>query len=117
MRRREFIEVLGGAAAAAWPLVAPAQQPAPPVIGYLGLTTPGGEAEIVSAFRKGLSEAGFDGGRNAGIAFRFAANNFSRLPTLAAELVSSKASILFTGTTAAALAAKAATSTVPSYRR
>ena len=112
LKRREFITLLGGTAAA-WPLAARAQQPSKPAIGYLGLTSPGGEAVIVSAFRKGLSGAGFDEGRNVSIEFRFAASEVSRLPGLAAELVNSKVAIIFTGTTAAALAAKAATSTVP----
>jgi putative ABC transport system substrate-binding protein len=84
-----------------------------PVIGYLGLATPGGEVEIVTAFRKGLSESGFDEGRNASIEFRFAEGNVSRLPMLATELVSSKVVLIVTGTTAATLAAKAATSTLP----
>src|SRR5438309_6014146 len=111
-KRREFLTLISGAAAT-WPLATHAQQPSKPAIGYLGLTSPGGEAVIVSAFRKGLSEAGFDEGRNVSIEFRFAASEVSRLPALAAELVNSKVAIIFTGTTAAALAAKAATSTVP----
>jgi putative ABC transport system substrate-binding protein len=111
VQRREFIVTLGGAAA--WPLATRAQQPSKPVIGYLGLTSSGGEAMIVSAFRKGLSEAGIDEGRNFSIDFRFAGTEISRLPALATELVNSKVAIIFTGTTAAALAAKAATSTVP----
>ncbi len=112
MERREFIRLLGGAAAV-WPLASHAQQPGVPVIGYLGLTSPAGEAEMMSSFRKGLREAGFEEGRNAVIEFRFAQSDVSRLPTLAAELVSSKAAVILTGTTAAALAAKTATSMVP----
>jgi putative ABC transport system substrate-binding protein len=111
LKRREFITLLGGAAT--WPLAARAQQVSKPLIGYLGLTTPSGEAEIVSAFRQGLSEAGFYEGRNASIEFRFAEGNVSRLPTLAAELISSKVVLIVTGTTVAALTAKAATSTLP----
>jgi putative ABC transport system substrate-binding protein len=72
---------------------------------------------MLSAFRKGLSQAGFDEGRNASIEFRFAEGNVSRLPTLAAELVSSKVAIIVTGTTAASLAAKMATSRYPSFDR
>jgi putative ABC transport system substrate-binding protein len=112
LKRQDFITLVGGAAVVA-ARGARAQQPAKPVIGYLGLATRSGEAEIVSAFRKGLSEGGFDEGRNASIEFRFAEGNVSRLPTLAAELVSSKVVLIVTGTTAAALAAKAATSTLP----
>jgi putative ABC transport system substrate-binding protein len=111
LKRREFITLAGSAAA--WPLAVRAQEASKPVIGYLGLTTPSGEAEIVSAFRNGLNGAAFDEGRNASIEFRFAEGNVSRLTTLAAELVSSKVVLIVTGTTAAALAAKAATSTLP----
>src|SRR5215813_22749 len=85
VRRREFITLLGGAAVA-WPLAAHAQQPMP-VIGYLGLTSADADAYVLASFRKGLSEAGFDEGRNVTIDYRFAERDVSRLPALAAEFV------------------------------
>jgi len=112
MRRREFLGVLGGSAVAL-SRTARAQQPAKPVIGYLGLASPNGEAELISSFGKGLKESGFEEGRNVSIEFRFAEGDVGRLPALAAELLSNKIVVIVTGTTAAALAAKAATSTVP----
>jgi putative ABC transport system substrate-binding protein len=84
-----------------------------PVIGYLGLLSPSGDVERISSFRKGLKEAGFDEGRNVGIEFRFAEGDVSRLPTFVAEFVSRKVTVMFAPSTAAALAAKTATSTVP----
>src|SRR5262245_66124468 len=83
MKRREFIRLLGGSAL--WPLVAHAQQP--PVVGYLGLTSVRADAYYIASFRKALSEAGFDDGRNVNIEHRFAEGDISRLPGLAAELV------------------------------
>ena len=111
MKRREFITLVGGAAA--WPLAARAQQPAMPVIGYLGLFSPSDDVEVISPFRKGLKEAGFDEGHNVSIEFRFAEFDVSRLPTFVAEFVSRKVTVIFAASTAAALAAKTATSTVP----
>jgi len=92
--------------------VARAQQSSKPVVGWLGLTSESGEAEMIAAFRRGLKEAGFDEGRNVSIEFRFAEGDVSRLPTLATELVG-KTALLVTGTTAASVAAKRATSTLP----
>src|SRR5262245_17625650 len=111
MKRREFITLLGGAGA--WPVVARAQQPATPVIGYLGLTSADSAAYVLASFRKGLSEAGFDEGRDVTIDYRFAEREVSRLPALATELVARKVTVVFTDTTVSALAMKAATSTIP----
>jgi putative tryptophan/tyrosine transport system substrate-binding protein len=112
MRRREFISLLGGAAAA-WPLRAGAQQPTTPVIGYLGLTTAQSSAYMLAPFRKSLSELGFEDGRNVTIDYRFAERDVSRLPALAADLVNRKVAVIFTDTTLSALAVKAATSSIP----
>ena len=112
MRRREFITFLGSAVAA-WPLPARAQKPSQPVIGYLGLTSHKGEAEMAGSFLKGLKEAGFEEGRNVTVEFLFADGDVGRLPTLAAELVRRNVSIILTGTTAGTVAAKRVTSTVP----
>ncbi|MGA7066476.1 MAG: ABC transporter substrate-binding protein [Pseudolabrys sp.] len=112
MKRREVLKAIIGSAAG-WPLVAVAQQPATPVIGYLGLTSAKADAYLLAPFRKALSEAGFDEGRNVTIEYRFAERDVSRLPALASELVRRNVSVIFTGTTVSALATKAATSTIP----
>jgi putative ABC transport system substrate-binding protein len=112
LRRREFITLLGGAAAA-WPLAARGQQPGLPVIGYLSGGTPGERASALLGFSKGLSEMGYVEGRNVAIEFRFAQNDPRRLPDLAADLVRRRVAVIAAVGGNAGLAAKALTSTIP----
>jgi putative ABC transport system substrate-binding protein len=111
VRRREFISLLGGAALS--PLVARAQQPKMPLVGFLHSVSPDSFSGRLAGFRQGLRETGFVEGENVAIEFRWAQGQYDRLPELAADLVRRQPSVIFAGTVAAALPAKAATATIP----
>jgi putative ABC transport system substrate-binding protein len=112
VRRRDFITLLGGAAAM-WPRVAHAQQPAMPVIGFLHPASPDGYADRLRGFRQGLKETGFIEGENITIEYRWADNQADRLPALAAELVRRRVAVIATTAPSGAFPAKAATTTIP----
>ena len=111
MKRRKFIALLGGAAA--WPVVARAQQPAVPVVGFLRSTSATVSSDLVAALRRGLTQAGYTEGQNLAIEYRWAENQGERLPGLVADLVRRQCTVIVAGGDAVAHAAKAATASIP----
>jgi putative ABC transport system substrate-binding protein len=112
MRRRAFITLLGGAAAA-WPLVARSQESPIPVIGFIRNTTRDDSADLLKAMHQGLTQTGYVEGRNVAVEYRFADNQLDRLPTMAADLVRRQVAVIVAGGDASSFAAKAATTTIP----
>src|SRR5438105_2330933 len=111
MRRRDFIKVIGGGAVV-WPFAARAQ-PTIPVVGFLAAGSPKADERLAAAFFKGLGETGYENGKNVQIEYRWAENQYQRLPSMAADLVRQKVAVIAATTTPAAKAAKEATATIP----
>jgi putative tryptophan/tyrosine transport system substrate-binding protein len=111
MRRREFIILVGGAAL--WPLVASTQRAQMPVVGYLSAASPDAGEPLAAAFRRGLQEAGYVVGQNVAIEYHWAEQQIDRLPSMAADLVKRRVTVIAAVTTPGALAAQAATTTIP----
>src|ERR1700682_6712627 len=111
MRRREFMTLLGGTVVV-WPLVAGAQQPGMPVVGFLGTRASGDDPQLLTAFRRGLKEVGYVEGQNVAMEYRFAENRYARLPVLAPDLVRRQVAVIVANGRAAQVA-KEATTTIP----